>query len=513
MIPDLAKSWEFSGDGLSLTFHLREGVLFQDNPVVAATFNGEKIGGDEWVCEDVRASLERYIRPPAWETRISRGRAELGHVTSISCPDGDRGYTAVLNLNLIKASTMSLLAGSRDTMYDKDFLAWYWEGDELRGGKGMDVSTNVAAGLQTGYGPWIPLEYQPDVMTQWGANPTYYKDGAPLMDGINMHILKDHTTRFAALATGQIHYFGQGSYSMLPGQVGQALRDFQDQIVVYQGGLHNWALGVVFNTTKPPFNDVRVRKAVFLGVDRQEWQAFKESGGYEGAALALGMAPRVFYSFTEEEMLAMPGLRLKDTPGGQQDIADANQLLDDVYGAGNRPSIECISANTQNHADICLFMVDQMQKNLGITMTTKFLDSTAVGDFTNVGNYDMSAGSGGGYTTSGEPDDELPSRFTREFVSRVGWSGENLDAVGRELPEIQDKIEALIAEEGVELDLAKRKVMVQELDKLTSTGTIIKVLVGWNIVFPATTVTTSGFVLKPFAFATNWNIWERMWVQ
>jgi ABC-type transport system substrate-binding protein len=514
IVTDLTTSWKFSDNGLQLIFTIREGVLFQDNPVVPAEFNGGAIAGDPFTCEDVRASFERYVRPPAWENRVTRGKSELGHINGTSCPDGDTGMTAVLELDVVKAATLSLIAGMRDTMLDKDFIAWYWEGDELRGGKGMDVSTPVAAGLQTGYGPWMPEDYIPDVITKWKANPTYFKKGAPLMDALHMHILKDHTTRFAALATGQIHYFGQGSYSMLPGQVAQAVRDFPEQITVHTGGLHNWALGVQLNTTRAPFDDHRVRKAVFLATDRQEWQAFKESGPYEGAALALGMAPRVFYSFTEDEMLAMPGLRDKMTAEGKADLKEANDILDTVYGKGNRPTFQCLSANTQNHADICLFMVDQMLKNLNIKVSTMFLDSTAVSDYSEVGNYDMYAGSGGGYTTSGDPDDELWGRFHREFVSRTGWAGETLDALGEDpdLGDYQDWVEEQIALQSMELDLNKRKEISQAIDIRTSTEGIQKVLVGWNIVFPASGAKAKGFVLNPFGFATNWNIWERMWV-
>ena len=80
------------------------------------------------------------------------------------------------------------------------------------------------------------------------------------------------------------------------------------------------------------------------------------------------------------------------------------------------------------------------------------------------------------------------------------------------LGDYQDWVEENIALQSEELDLIKRKELSQAIDIKTSTVGIQKILVGWNIVFPASGSKTKGFILNPFGFATNWNIWERMWV-
>ena len=73
---DLVESWEMSGDGKTLTMNLQQGVTFfseedlsaQATPtVVPAEFNGGQILGDEFVCEDAKASIDRYRWPPEWE--------------------------------------------------------------------------------------------------------------------------------------------------------------------------------------------------------------------------------------------------------------------------------------------------------------------------------------------------------------------------------------------------------------------------------------------------------------
>ena len=130
-------------------------------------------------------------------------------------------------------------------------------------------------------------------------------------------MIKDIGTRFTALATGKIHYMGEGSWSMTPGQAQQALRDFPDRIVI-NNQLNHWARTIVFGA-KFPWTDVRARKAVHLALDRDEWLAFYSIPGYEGMKLAHTMAPGTFYAPTEEEIRTWPGYRQpKD-----EDIAEA----------------------------------------------------------------------------------------------------------------------------------------------------------------------------------------------
>ena len=74
-----------------------------------------------------------------------------------------------------------------------------------------------------------------------------------------------------------------------------------------------------------------------LALDRDQWLDFYRISGYEGMKLAHTMAPGTYYAPTDEEIRTWPGYRQpKD-----EDIAEANRLMDEVFGAGNRPSVEC----------------------------------------------------------------------------------------------------------------------------------------------------------------------------
>ena len=79
--------------------------------------------------------------------------------------------------------------------------------------------------------------------------------------------------------------------------------------------------------------------------------------------LAHTMPPGTFYAPTEEEIRTWPGYRQpKD-----EDVAEANRLMDEVFGAGNRPTAKCLAVVTdQSDIDACLYVMDNLGKNLGM---------------------------------------------------------------------------------------------------------------------------------------------------
>ena len=69
---DLVESWDVSGDGKTITMKLHEGVMFHEKmteeSVVPEEFMGGRILGDEFVCEDAKATYDRFVNAPEWET-------------------------------------------------------------------------------------------------------------------------------------------------------------------------------------------------------------------------------------------------------------------------------------------------------------------------------------------------------------------------------------------------------------------------------------------------------------
>ena len=521
---DLVDTWTVSDDGLVLSMNLHQGVKFQDNPHVPESFNGGLIRGDEFTCEDAKASFEFQLSPYKWEnhyTKIplyfpnikgydgkaahqSEDDASLPHgsISGLSCPDGPLGYTFQIEFDNALAKTMPMLAAGRglSNNADKDWLAWYNEGQvDMYGGGSPENYVWL-----TGTGAFMPTEYQPDIVAKVRRNPNYFREGLPLLDGIDFIVIKDFTTRFTSLVTGQTHFFGEGSSSLLPGQVEQVERDFAERVTI-EPIMHSWGRAGYFNSANL-FKDQRARHAVHIALDRDEWIYFRKAGSYEGTQLAYLNPPGSYYAIPDEELKTWPGYRQpKD-----DDIAEANRLLDEVFGAGERPSARCMATNVQNNTDGCLFVIDQLNKSLGISVSLDSVEGAVQTEKRKSLNFDMVIGSSL-YTEVSDPDDIYPSKFISEYMSS-GYDGVH-DGWTENTPETHAHIVAEANKISTELDPAKRRDMVWALEKKLSEDMNAYLILGWTNIFPGWGSQVGGYTSSNHYSQLKWSIWERVWLK
>jgi peptide/nickel transport system substrate-binding protein len=232
--PGIADSWTVSDDGTQWTFKLREDVVFHDGtPLTSA---------------DVKATYDHYVtpgdfRPPA--------RSYVGpFVETVEAPDD---YTVVLNLNAPAAVLLQNLSAAWANIVSKKDL------DE----NGIEWFVTNSNG--TGPFKWVPEKWERGVSFELEKHEGYWQDGLPYMDGKRYTIIDSSSLLRAAFETQAIDVTTAASV----GNLDEILNKLGDKVRVVEGpgGSPAW---VMLNVTKPPFDDVRVRQAIYLLIDRDE---------------------------------------------------------------------------------------------------------------------------------------------------------------------------------------------------------------------------------------------------
>jgi peptide/nickel transport system substrate-binding protein len=117
-----------------------------------------------------------------------------------------------------------------------------------------------------GTGPFILERYEPNVKTVFKRNPDYYRDGQPYVDGVEWLVINDESTGLAMYRTGQIDCGPQINWAVRQQDLEAFMKShphLRDQDFLSQN-----SSVVTMRTDMPPFNDVRVRRAISHAIDR-----------------------------------------------------------------------------------------------------------------------------------------------------------------------------------------------------------------------------------------------------
>ena len=220
-VPGLAISWSANAAATEWTFKLRDGVKFHD--------------GSSFDANDVVYSFDR-IKDPKLESPVT---AMLSYVDKVVAIDP---LTVKITLSAPNADFLTALKDDRVSIIGE--------------GSGETIGTT---GIGTG--PFKITNYDPEGTTALAAFDDYW-DGRPKMDGMTFVAIPDTEARVQALQAGQID---TDSVSIEHASLFSDTAKFQ--ILPYNNGGWN---GIVFRTDTPPFDDVRVRKALRIAVNREE---------------------------------------------------------------------------------------------------------------------------------------------------------------------------------------------------------------------------------------------------
>ncbi len=230
IIPDLADSWKYSDDFLQLTFNLNQDVKWHD--------------GTKFTAADVVFTMNTI------KEQSGTLSANLANVVSVEAKDE---YTVVFTSSVPDTTLLSNLAWFGGSILPKHIY------------EGTDWTTNPANQSPVGTGPFKFVSAETGVSVQVAANEDYFRDG-PYLDKIIFQIIPDAETEYQMWKNGEVDVM----YSAIPG-TDFTLYDNDPNYTSRFNLLCNRNY-FTFNFAKQdnPFQDVKVRQALNLALDRQQ---------------------------------------------------------------------------------------------------------------------------------------------------------------------------------------------------------------------------------------------------
>ena len=404
LTPKLAQKWE-SPDAQTYTFHLRQNVKFASIPPV----NGRELSSD-----DVKWTYEYVSRTGAFaDKHLPRSPLDyfLDGLDHTETPDAS---TAVVRFKQPYAPFSTYAAQDLNPILPHEIFDQFG-----------NFKDHIA-----GTGPWQldSAGSQRGSHWHWVRNPTYWQAGLPYLDAITWLVIPDTAALISAFRSKQIDWIGEAN--VLNYQAAADLRKSDPTAVQYSYILA--PIHLYMNTRVKPLNDVRVRQAISLGIDRDQF--IKTFAGGQGSWVLAGAFPD---TFTEEEIKQI--LRY--------DPQKAKQLLA-AAGYPNGLSLEFTYPGTQ-FGDIYTSEMQLLQaqlKTIGVNLNLQSLDSA-----TYSGNKKA-----GRYVITFTPKDLLGDVDSYCYAVFYTGSGANYGGVS------DPKLDALLDAQRREADPSKRRELVRQ---------------------------------------------------
>lgn len=418
-----AESWEVSDDGLTYTFHLRKGIKYT---------NGEEMTSDDVLYTiDSMLDPERAALNSDWFTMLVGAQDVLdGKADSVEGKgmiiEDDYNFQLVLNESY--APFLATLSVPGWSILNREACD---AADEAAGSKtgtyfGSDPEYTV------GSGPFVLKEWVLNDHIYLEANPDYWA-GAPKIDGVLIKVVSDAQTEKMMFETGQTDIFDlDNARNLIPTYMES--EEWSDNIV------SKVTFGVTYlsiNEEIAPFDDVRVRKALQMAIDKQTILDTL----YEGTGeIANGIYPASMVGYNEN---------LPEIP---YDPDQAKALLEEAgYADGFDMTIAMTTSDDSSSLELVQIIKDQLAA-YNINVKIDQMDEASWYDVRATGELPMYKATWWG--DFNDPDNFIYTFFSTASTKARSFNYYNKDAIAR--------IEA--ARHIVDQD--ERMAEYQELEKL-----------------------------------------------
>ncbi len=410
LTPDLAEKWDVSTDGTVYTFHLRANAKFHDGRAVTA--------------QDVIYSWERAASPALHSDTVLTYLGDIVGFYELATGQADHAeglvaldeHTLQVTIDAPKPYFLYKLTYPTAFIVDKANVEsseeWYRQ--------------------PNGTGPYRLREWKSFESIVYQANPDFYlgKTSIPyivvqLYSGVGSRLYESNEIDITGVSRYDADRFLDSTEPL------------RNELIA---GVDLCTGYVVFDTTRPPFDDVNVRKAFTMAFDRQKYIDVVLNGH---ALPANGLYPP-----------ALPGFNLALT-GLPYDPAQARELLkQSKYGGPDGlPPIVFTDGGTGTYVSPDVAAMAQMwQQNLGVTITIENIEPNYYLDQVYAGNHGQMISSG---WCADYPDPE-------NFADVLFHTGSSQNNGGYSNP----GLDALLEAARIEQDVTKRIAMYQQAEQM-----------------------------------------------
>ncbi|NLI12472.1 MAG: peptide ABC transporter substrate-binding protein [Peptococcaceae bacterium] len=415
--PAIAESWQISTDGLIYTFKLRD----------AKWGNGEPIKAQDFVFS--------WLRVLAPET-ASEYAYQLFYVKGAEDYNSGKGKKEDVAIKAIDDKTLQVTL-EKPTPQFLGLTAFYTLFPVYE--KSVQDNDNwfTDPAKYIGNGPFKMVSWEHNQKIVLEKNPNYWDAAKVRLNKLEIYLIDSVDTGFNMFKTGQLDFQEE-----VPVQEITAMRESKELQIAPDTSIYFYR----FNVTRKPFDDVRVRKALAMAIDRKQ---LTDNVLMAGEKPAFAFVP---FGFKDEG-----GKDFRQTSGNlfEENLTEAKKLLAEAgYPEGKGfPKAAILFNTSENHMKIAEAIQQMWKKNLGIEVSLESTEWQVYMDREESGDYDIAR-------AAWTPDYLDPMSFIDLFVTDggnnyTGWGKAAYDALVDEANSTSDqkiRMEAMRKAEMILMD-------------------------------------------------------------
>ena len=457
--PDLAERWEFSEGGRILTLSLTRGVAWTDGkPLTAA---------------DAKYSLDRAAF--GTDPQLSFNKSRLSALTKVVAVDAS---TLRLELKQPSASFLGGLAAPYILMYPAHIP--FPE-------RASDWAQNPI-----GTGPYKVKEWKRGVSREMERNTAYFKKNAagqqlPFADRIQLFLIQDQLATLAAFRSGNINCACGYGTDLIIDQIAEIKRDVPNAKIAFASP----NVAHLQFSNKAPLQDVRVRRAISLIIDRVQLnKVYRDGSGYYPPGYLLGPEQGGQWGLPKDEILRIPGFREPKS----QDTQEARALFA-AAGIDLATTTLDILAVTPAYADLGEALANVFL-NAGLKVRLQLQQSATLNQALTQNNFQLYL------SPSGAVEDD-PNGLLLLMIA---------PGAARNYSKWEDpEVTRLIATQETTLDAAQRKGSLEQLQRAMYERLWVSPLISVSVVWAAAPFIEDIELERPF-LASSFHRMERVWI-